>query len=94
MCRQFWTLDKASKEHFIGRNTIQIDKLSKRTKSDLSRQAKAVQYFFNFAGRKVHVCNEYFCSTLDISHQPIKYFYKVKKDHINVFVKPSQWGSM
>ena len=50
-----------------------------------------MQYLFHFAGRKVRVSKEYFCSALDISHQWIKYFYKVENNQTAGFLQLSHW---
>ncbi|GFN96029.1 7-cyano-7-deazaguanine tRNA-ribosyltransferase [Plakobranchus ocellatus] len=84
--------DPAGKDNFYDTNTVQLDKASKRTKKPTSRRSKTIQYFFHFNGRKVKVCQEFFCGTLEISDQRVKYFHKAKKDSVNGFVKKSRWG--
>ncbi|GFO14238.1 7-cyano-7-deazaguanine tRNA-ribosyltransferase [Plakobranchus ocellatus] len=90
--KQFWNLDPAGKDNFYDTNTVQLDKASKRTKKPTPRRSKTIQYIFHFNGRKVRVCQEFFCGTLDISDQRVKYFHKAKKDSVNRFVKKSRWG--
>ena len=89
---QFWSLDAVGKDHFLDINTIEIEKASKRTKSTTSRRSKTMLYFFHLGGRKVRVCKEFFCGTLDISHQKVKYFQKVRKDKDSGCIKQRQWG--
>lgn len=91
--RQFWSLDPSGKDHFYDMNTVQLDKSRKRTKQKESSRKKTTQYSFHLNGRKIRVCMEYFCATLDISHQRIKYFHKVRKDKtIDGCIRKSQWG--
>lgn len=75
----YWSLTKDEKRKFVRDNVEKINVIRKRVKYS-SRRSTTYRYYFPIYGKRLKVCQVFFCNTLDMS---AKVFYRILKDSSN-----------
>lgn len=90
--KQFWTLDDNSKAHFYSKHVQRVIAKRKRTENENSKKTYSYEYSFFLNNVKIRVCQEFFCSTLNISKNRIYYYFKKMRNIVTDIPRKSLLG--
>lgn len=90
--KSYWNIPDEEKRHFYAANVKKVSSQRKRTKSNISQKPFTFNYYFNYLGEDIRVCQQFFVNTLDVNKGRVYYFFNQSNKRTTVTPGPAKHG--